>query len=486
MSTSPHLPLWPQRSRFEGVVRRQVRGIDLTAHSVAVLTPSLSALGTGMLMPLWVGPGFWVSIVLGFALALCMASTVSEFAQRLASGGSLYTYTAKGLRPSLALTAASALLIGYGLVIAAGVTGAVSRGGRAWEAFGGQRPELDAAGVWAVLAVLVCLAVIARGIAAASRMTIVVETVSVLTLLVVLLHLTLTHGVPALAVLSLTDASPQRVLAGAAIIAGLTVAFESSTALGLEARRPMRDVPRSLHRSLLLTGVLVLSASIVSTVVPRPDGSTAMTFRWFRPGEVVSLMDGLVLAVMSLSFLALAVCAWNSTARVVFSLAREGLLPTPLGRTTDRGVPWAAVLCLVPLVLTPSTLGALTTDALHLGAWDLLRLAVPVLGVASVLTCVAVVGFLHRIDELHSRPLALAATAAAGSSAASVHLLRTEYSETPSTVTLSAALAVVLVAVTAVWHRRTRAQLDGSDAVIGAHDVPLRSDVLPLTSGEQR
>lgn len=486
MSDSPYLHLWPHRSRFDGVVRRQVRGIDLTAHSVAVLTPSLSALGTGMLMPIWVGPGFWVSIVLGFGLALCVASTVSEFAQRLASGGSLYTYTAKGLRPPLALAAASALLLGYALVIAAGVTGAVSRGGRAWEAFGGQRPEPDAAAVWTVLTVLVCLAVIARGIAAASRMTIAVETVSVLTLLAVLLHLTLTYGTPALEVLSLSDASPQRVLAGAAIVAGLTVAFESSTALGLEARRPMRDVPRSLHHSLVLTGALVLAASVVSTVVPHPDGTTTMTFRWFRPEEVVSPLDGLVLAVMSLSFLALAVCAWNSTARVVFSLAREGLVPAGLGRTTHRGVPWPAVLCLVPLVLAPSALGVFTDGSLHLGAWDLLRLAVPVLGIALVLTCVAVVGFLHRIDELHPRPLALAVVAALGSCAASVHLLRTELAESPATLVLAAALAVGLLGITVAWHRRTRTRLDHHSAVIGTHDVPLRCDVLPLSTGEQR
>jgi hypothetical protein len=45
------------RPVFEGVVaRREVGRVDLVAHSVAVLVPSLTALGTGLSCPLGASP----------------------------------------------------------------------------------------------------------------------------------------------------------------------------------------------------------------------------------------------------------------------------------------------------------------------------------------------------------------------------------------------------------------------------------------------
>lgn len=88
-------PAQPVPSLFDGIGRRQVGRPDLVAHSVAMLTPSLTALGSGLLLPRLVGPGFWISTLVGFGLAWLIVLVFDEFASRFSSAGSAYTYVAK-------------------------------------------------------------------------------------------------------------------------------------------------------------------------------------------------------------------------------------------------------------------------------------------------------------------------------------------------------------------------------------------------------
>ncbi|WP_313409244.1 APC family permease [Aeromicrobium sp.] len=481
MEDSSRAPAWPERSRFEGVARRRVRRSDLAAHSVAVLTPSLSALGTGLALPSIVGPGFWISTIAGYGLALVVAFVLGEFAQRFASGGSLYTFAAKGLGPTPALLVGVSLVLGYGVLVGAGISGAVSRSERAWSAFGGRQIEPTDGLMAVVLTALVCLAIIGAGIAWASRAAFAIEAVSITALLTVLGALVWRFGVPQVEALSLAGASPARIASGAALIATLTVAFESSAALGLEAGRPLRDVPRAMFGSLALTGVLFAAANAVGTVLP--PSMAPYSFRWFAPGEQVSAPDGIVLLVLAASFLALAFCAWNAVARVIFSFAREGIAPMALGRTTHRGVPWLAVVVVLPVVLGPPVAVWLAGGAPTSVAWDLLRVATSILCVAYALTAVALIAFLARIDE--SRPVTTIAASVAVAGVLAVLLERLVATPAGAVSTLAWLLALGVAAV--LWRLGIARRLARRRVVLGAHEVPLATDVwVPLGTGDGR
>lgn len=478
MEQTHRRPAWPERSRFEGVARRQVPRNDLVAHSVAVLTPSLSALGTGLALPALVGPGFWISTVVGYALAFVLAFVLGEFAQRFASGGSLYTFAAKGLGPTSALLVGVSVVVGYGVLVGAGVTGAVARSERAWYAFGG--PEIGGGDllVAVLVATLACVAIIGAGIAWASRAAYAIEAVSIATLVVVLGALVWRYGVPQLESLSLDGASPARIASGAALIATLTVAFESSAALGLEAGRPLRDVPRGMTGSLALTGALFAAANAVGTVLP--PSVPAFSFRWFAPGEQVSPLDGLVLLVLAASFLALAFCAWNAVSRVIFSFAREGIVPAALGRTTRLGVPWLAVLVVLPAILAPPIARWLSGEAPTNASWAMLRVATCVLCVAYGLVAVALMVFLARIDE--SRPVTTVAASVAAAGVVGVLLERvlTEPAGARPTVIWLG----VLGSVALLWRLGLAGRLARDRVVLGVHEVPLSSDVwVPRANG---
>lgn len=464
---------WPVRSRFEGMARRQVRRSDLVAHSVAVLTPSMSALGAGLSLPSLVGPGFWISTLAGFGIALVLSSILSEFAQRFASGGTLYTFTAKGLGPNAALIVGVLLLLGYGVLVSAGVSGAVQRSAGAWFALSGHEVSRDADLMGVVVVTAVCIFIIAAGISFASRVAMVLETISIVVLAFVLTALVFRFGWPQWQALSLGGASLTKIMAGAALIATLTVAFESSAALGLEAERPMRDIPFAMRGGLLLTGGLFLAANAVGTVLP--TSMNIWSFRWFGIGQSVSPLDAVVLALLSASYVALAFCAWNAVARLIFSFAREGILPGALGATTNRGVPWLAVVAVTPAVVLLPITRWVSGESPSGGSWAMLRVSTVIVGIAYAITAVALVFFLVRIDELRTSTLVKVAVGVAGVIGVVAERVATESGHDERTMLRW--LAVVAIA-SVVWRVAVAGRLLRHRAVLGAHEEPLVSDVV--------
>ena len=71
-----------------------------------------------------VGPGAWLSAVLGFGLALLLAAVFSQYATRIAAPGSLYTFATQGLGAGAGFATAAALLVGYGFISMFGLVGA--------------------------------------------------------------------------------------------------------------------------------------------------------------------------------------------------------------------------------------------------------------------------------------------------------------------------------------------------------------------------
>ncbi len=316
-----------------------------------------------------------------------------------------------------------------------------------------------------------CLVMLRRGVVHSTRLVLAVEVVSVMLLVAALLAIVTRFGPPSADTFSLAGASGGRILVGAALVATLTVAFESSATLGLEARQPLRTVPSSMRRGLALTAGLVLVASVVGASRP---ADLAWSWRWFGALGQPSFVDSLILAALALSLVTLALCAWTALSRLVFSFAREGLLWRGLGRTDRHGVPLRAAVVCAPLVV-----------GLPLGAWamgvhvpaaagELLHSATTVMCLAYALTAIAVVPFLRSIDELRPRSVVLAVVTALGSAAVAARQMASEELGAPRIV------AVLTVIAAGLLWRAALVVISQPTAVPGAHDDPVRSDaVLP-------
>lgn len=457
---------------FDGLARREVGQTDLVAHSVAVLTPSLSALGTGLALPSIVGPGFWISAILGFGLAWLLAMVFEQFASRFTAAGSLYTYVAKGLGPSIALVVGVAMVLGYGVLIGFGLTGGARRLEGAWSAAGGGEVGDQAGWVLVLLCAAACGIVMRRGIHWSTRAALAIEAVSIVLLGVVLCVWSVRYGMPGLDAFSLSGASIERIVGGAALIATLTVAFESCASLGLEADRPFRDVPASMRGSLLVAGGLFFPATLVGTV--RPVDAPLWSGRWFAPGQDVSRLDAIALTILAFSLLALAFCAWTALSRLLFSFAREGIIWAGLGRTNGIGVPVGAMWCVLPLALV-----------VPLGSWvsggSAVSVSAHLLHAATVIMCIAygcaalaLVPFLRSLDELRPSTVVLAVLAVVG---VGVVVLDRVLDEAQDGDYLALTLLGTVVVLGLAWRAvlgRTPRRLGR----VGAHEEPLSSDVL--------
>jgi APA family basic amino acid/polyamine antiporter len=159
------------------------------------------------------------------------------------------------------------------------------------------------------------------------------------------------------------------VLAGASIVFFAFIGFDIVATMAEETKNPHRDVPRGILFTLGIVTVLYVAVSLVlSGMVPytalktTPNGHHANLATAFAINGVhwasgiisIGALAGLTTVVM---VLLLGGC------RVLFAMARDGLLPRSLAKTGSRGTP-VRITMLVAL-LVAATASAFPTDKLE-------------------------------------------------------------------------------------------------------------------------
>lgn len=467
------------RSPLHGLDRRSVGFLDVLAQSVSAVAPSAAAT-TVVLLVAGVAPHVTVlAVVIAGILSLLVARTMSQFARRFAAAGSVYTYAARGLGPAGGLAAGAAILVGYGAIAVFALFGGAYYTtlllGTLWPAVQG---PVALAAVLAVEALLLVL-VLVRGIRLSARVALVVEVVSV-ALIVALLVAILVHMGPIdPGVLLPRGASPAGIAAGSLIALTAFVGFESAATLGVEARTPLRTVPRAIGWTVVLSVGLYLLAAVTQVAGFAAIGTDLADSA--SPINELAAAYGLagwgVLADVGIaaSFLACAIGSTTALSRVLFTMGRDGVLPARVGRTHARwGTPVGALAVALPgIVLVPFVLVVTGVDvraAMHV------TVALGGAGYISayILVCAAVPLFLRRIGELTAVVAVVAWFSAAALAAALVAFFVVDAPEGGAAVWV--VVAVVVVAVAAIsWRMRRGAT---SVLTVGAYDEPIASQVL--------
>ena len=476
-----------RHSPVAGLDRRSVGFVDVLAQSVSAVAPSAASTTVPVMVAATAGSTtVWA---IGAAMLLCMivASTVNQFARRISSTGSLYTFVAKGLGPAAGSVTGVAMLVGYGFIAMFSLTGAslylTFLLGKFW-------PEAMSSGlVVSILIVAIsglCFVILARGIRLSTRVTLLVESVSVAIIIVLIIALLTVQ--PAGIDWSIITAEALRTgevslgdfMTGAVLAITAFVGFESAAALGVEARRPFATIPRAITWTVIVAGILYLLSSysqlvgfsalnrdIVSSASPVNELAAAYGIEW-----VGILLD----ASIATSFFACAVASTTAMTRVMFSMGREGLLPSVFGRTsTPHRTPIVAIaialpaLAAVPLILIAS--GS--------GAWETMTLVIVGAAagyiVAYILVCIAGPVFLWRLGELTIWP-ALRACGAAVILALvlGVYLV----AEATSVQSAGVWLFLLFVGVGSAYTLITRRRKPWLRHRIGVHDETVIGDVL--------
>jgi amino acid transporter len=311
--------------------------VEVLATSVALIGPSMTPLLIAPYMYADAGNGTWLAYLFGGIMLVFVALCINQFARRSTEAGSMYGYVADHFGPALGAVGGWALLWAYGFVASA-VLGAMALFvGRLCSGMGIHVPAI---------AIVVVLAVIAwqaayRGVQVSAIVMLVLEAISVSVILLLVAIVLHAHGVK-------PDAEQLRISGGFPGGIGLAIAtavfsfvgFESATAFGAEAKRPLVTIPRAVIGSVLFATAFFIIATYAEILGLR-HASQPLDKQPFPLQTLVDVYGLGYLAVpitIGAVFSAFSVCLACITTggRIAYAMARAGVLPAAFARIEPK------------------------------------------------------------------------------------------------------------------------------------------------------
>jgi amino acid transporter len=390
---------------------------SVLAQSVANIAPTGAVAILVAPVAATAGNGGWLTWLISMATIVLVAMCVTALARRITGAGSLYSFV------TLAIGNRAGWIAGAGLVLLTlaavpVLTIAMAMFETALMA-GVFNVDISGAG-WQYLLYVVTLAV--AGVIALSdvrlstRALLIAELVSVLAVVGLLVAVLVHKGqVVDSSQLKLAGVDGSALFNGCVITFFAFAGFESSSALGLEARKPHRAIPRALIGSVLIGGVFFTFNAysqqrglglngLTATPSPLNELSSMLGASWL--GYLLDLL-------VCLSAIACIVANLNGVGRILFSSAERGQLPAVVTRLSRHQVPWVPIVAIVGLELVFLTAMSLSkADAGKMLSYCSSTSGLAVL-VAYLVTVIGTPIFLRRRGELRAPMLVVAVAAAA-------------------------------------------------------------------------
>lgn len=341
----------------KGTLRRQLSFIEAIALSIGIMAPTAAMALNGSLAASITGSAVPLAFLLA-AIAVGLASfSFIQFSRYFAHSGSVYGFNGVALGPRAGFFSGWTLLGTY-LAFTGASTAEIGNFAQAF--FASVHVTLD----WLPLALIagVLIWIFAYGaITVSTRLTLVMEGVSVLLILIVAVvilskvgsagHLTAQPFNPV--------NQPLSNIGLAAVFGFLSFAgFEGAATLGEETRNPRRNIPLAILAAVVGTGIFYVAITYTQTV---GFGTNAAGVQAFASSTaplgdlgqryVGSVMGTLIDLGATISAFASALGTANAGSRILFSMGRDGFISDRLGGTSRRtGSPALSVA--VMMVLT--------------------------------------------------------------------------------------------------------------------------------------
>lgn len=360
-------------ARLQKNVLTVPNGVALAAAAMApvlavVLNAPAAAPQAGAALPL--------SFLVAFVVSLFMGNTVTQFARRLPSAGSFYTFNTAGLGAPAGFFTGWMFWIGYA-ILAPGL----------FDAFGSFTHDyvLSVSGasvpwwVFSLGAMAIVIGLSIRSIKASVNidLTLLALEVTIFGILAVVAIADAGHGNTAK--VFLPSSSPHGVSGvGFGVVFGILsfIGFDAAATLGEETRNPRRNVPLAVGAALSFVGIFYVFAMYALTAGYHLNQASSMarflndanpfvTVAHLDAPWLVQPVDLAAIAGIFSCFLAI----HNTTVRVMFSMGRDQILPAAIGTVHRRWFSphWAiiaqAVFTLVVGLATGAWLGPGATGA---------------------------------------------------------------------------------------------------------------------------
>ena len=369
----PRAPEAPKGNVSYGLRREVLSPVETLAQSVSTISPTATPVATIPLVCALAGNGTWLAYLLATGAVFLVALCVSKFARYSSSPGSLYSYAAPILPPSVGAIVAWSLLLAY-LGTGASVIGGFYHYGNLLILGSGDHRVAAVALALVVTGVSTWIAW--RDVKISARLMLWIEAVSVsLILIVVALVLARFRLHPDWQQLHLSGMTGSGLRLGLVLALFSFVGFESATTLGSEARDPLKTIPRAVIQSALICGAMFTVCAYAEVLGFRSAGqdlgSSPAPMRVLAAEGGVGFLGLLIDVGALVSLFACALACVTAAARVLLLMAHGGLTHGSLRVTHARNeTPGRAVIVSgIAAVLPVAVLAAGGARGLDVYGW---------------------------------------------------------------------------------------------------------------------
>ena len=342
-----------------GLKFRCLSPLEVLAQSVANIAPSACMAAFIPLVYASAGNGTWLAFVVATVGLGLVGLNVNQFARVSASPGSLYAYNSMALGPMLGV------LSGWGL-LAAYLGTAVALGGAAAN-FILLLAHSPTGALWPYVTFLAVIAIpwfiSYKDIRLSAKLMLALEfgSVGLILLLVVLVFAKTGMKVHA-PHLRMEGLTPKAFFLGLVLAIFCYVGFESSTALGEEAKNPLRTIPRAVVGSAVIVGLFYVLSSFAEVGAFTSAGQTldgnADALKTMADFGGVGFMGPILVVMALVSSLGCVLASLNAGSRLLFAMGRHGLFHSSIGGTHKTNeTPHIAASCCAVLVAAAGIVG---------------------------------------------------------------------------------------------------------------------------------
>ncbi len=341
-------------------LRRDCLGFwEVFAQSVANIAPTATP---ALVVPLAfaaVGNATWACYTFATVALLLVTSQINQFAKRSASPGSLYIYVGQGMGPTWAVITGWSQVIAYVVIGASVVAGGANYVGvLAHYLFSGHDAAVTIVGM--LLVALAAWYIAYCDIKLSTQVMLLLELISVALILILgVVYFFKAGHVVDTAQLKLANFNAKGIPQGLVLAVFSFVGFESASALGHEAKDPLKTIPRAIPLSVVTIGAFFVLMSYV--IIFAFQGLSPSLDKSNAPLSVLARLDGIpsfgvAIAVGALlSFFACTIACINAGARVLFAMSRHGLFhASAAGAHSKHATPHIAVhFCGIVVLIAP-------------------------------------------------------------------------------------------------------------------------------------
>lgn len=319
------------------MLRRRLGLWETTALSVAIMAPTAAMALNGSLAASIAG----TAVPLAFLGALVTIALVSysfiEFSRQYAHAGSVYAFNGRALGPRFGFLSGWALMFVY----AAFTCASMAEVGAFFQTFLGFMGVSTAWIVPALVAGVLIWILAHRDVRLSTRVTMVIEGVSVLVILVLTAIILARGGAHGLSLRPFAvGKAGLSAVALASVFAFLSFAgFEGAATLGEEAASPRRAIPRAIASAVFFTGVFYVLISYTQSegFGLGAKGVVAFASSSAPLGDLARTYVGVAMAAVimfgaSISAFSSALATATAGSRILFALGRDGFVHPALGR----------------------------------------------------------------------------------------------------------------------------------------------------------